>query len=65
MVSTTPVADQHAVAGALGAKRLCGERIGRNDGAQPHHRGQRCLEVVSVVFRLRLEAMWHLPVARR
>ena len=35
------LADQHAVAGALGAERLGGEGIGRDDRAQPHHRGER------------------------
>jgi hypothetical protein len=58
------LADEDAVAGPLGAQRLCGESIGGNDGAQPHQRGQRALEVIGVVLRLGLDGMRHLPIAR-
>ena len=58
------VADQDAVAGALGAERLGGEGIGGNDGAQSHQRGQGALEIIGVILRLGLDGMRHLPIAR-
>ena len=45
-----PVVDQHAVAGALAAERVGGEGVGRDDGVQADHRGQRALEIVAVVL---------------
>ena len=59
------VANQNAVAGALGAERLGGEGVGRNDRPQPHHRGQGGLEVIAVILRLGLVGSRHLPIARR
>ena len=44
------VVDQHAVAGALGAKRVGGEGVGRDDRMQADHRAKRALEVVAVVL---------------
>src|SRR6516164_8576618 len=49
------LADQDAVAGALGAQRLGGERVGGNDGTQPHQRGQGSLEVIGVNHRVGLD----------
>ena len=43
------VVDQHAVAGALGAEGFGGERIVRDDRMQADHRGQRAIEVETVV----------------
>ena len=60
-----PVADHHAIAGALGAERLGGEGIGRNDGMQPDHRGQRALEVEPKILRARLDRRRHFPFGQR
>ena len=58
-------ADQHAVAGALGAERLGGEGVGRHDRADADDGAERAIEIVVVVLRLRLRAGRHRPVRRR
>ena len=58
------LADQHAVAGALGAERLGRERVARDDRMQPHHRGERLVQVVAVVLRSRLHRGRNLEVGQ-
>jgi len=56
------LADQHAVAAALGPERLGGERIGGNHRPQPHQCRESLVEIVVVVFRLGLQRRRHLPI---
>ena len=60
-----PVVDQHAVAGALGAERFRAEGIGGDDRMQPDHRGQRAVEVETVIARARLVRGRHFPFGQR
>ena len=58
MVSTTPsLADQDAVAGALGAEDLRGEGVRRDERADAHHRSQGAVQLVLVVLGLRLHEL--------
>jgi hypothetical protein len=56
-----PVADQHAIAGALDAERLGGEGIAWNDRMQANHRGQRALKVEIEILGARLHRRRHFP----
>ena len=60
-----PVVDQHAIAGALGAERLRAEGVGRDDRMQPDHRGQRAVEIETVIARARLVRRRHFPFGQR
>ena len=57
--------DQHAIAGALGAQRVGGEGIRRDDGAHAHHGGQRGFKIVGIVRGLGLRSRRYLPIAHR
>ena len=57
------IATEHAMAGALGAQRLRGESVRRNDRVQPDHCGERAIEVIAVIPRFRLGGGRNLPVA--
>ena len=48
------------MAGALGAQDLGRERIGRNERTDAHHRAERLVELVVIVFRLRLHGCSHV-----
>jgi len=49
-----PVADQHAITGALDAKGVGGEGVVRDDGMQADHRGKRALQIEVIILRARL-----------
>ena len=57
------VANEDAVAGALGAERLRGECVRWYGGMQSDHGRQRVLEIEAVIIGLRLRGGRHLPVA--
>ena len=59
------VVDQHAVAGALGAQRLGGEGVGRDDRMQADHRGKRAIEIETVVAPRAAVRKRHFPFGQR
>src|SRR6185436_19806985 len=56
------LADDDAVADALGAEQRRGERVVGHDRAQVHHRVERAIELEAPVFRLRPKLLRECPV---
>jgi hypothetical protein len=59
------VVDHDAVADALGAERLRGECVGRNDGVQADDGGKRVVEIETIVAGARLKRRRHFPLGQR
>ena len=58
-------ADQNAIAGALGAERVRGEGVGRNDGAHTDHGRERGVEIERIISWFRPGRRRHFPVSDR
>ena len=58
------LADEDAIAGPFGAKRLRRKGIGGDDGMDGHDRRERAIEVVGIVLWLGLDRRRNFPVGR-